>query len=141
MRSGIVLLELTVVLSIMAIVAAIAAPGIAGIADTAAVRDETFRLVAAIDAARGAAIRLGDVASLSITATRYRATVVAGTDTVIAWAQPGPAANGVTIAGAGQPMVFGPAGLAMGAANRTIIMTRGSAVRRVVIAKLGRLTY
>ena len=118
MRNGFTLTELLVVLSIAAITAAIATPRLIGIADSAAVRDETLRIVAAVDAARGAAIRLGDVVTLSITT-----------------------ANGVTMSGAGQPITFGPAGLGMGVSNRTITLSKGTALRRIVVSKLGRLTY
>ena len=141
MRRGLTLTELLVVLVIIAIVAAIAAPRIATIADAAAVRDETIRLVGAVDATRGAAVRLDNVASLTITATSYRATVIDGSDTVIAWAQSGPATSGVSITGAGTPMTFGPAGLAMGVSNRTMTLSKGTAQRRVVLSKFGRLTY
>ena len=118
MRTGFTLIELIVALCIAAFAAAIATPRIIGIADAAAVRGETIRLVATVDAARGAAIRLGAVMTLSVTV-----------------------ANGVTISGAGPPIAFGPAGLAMGVSNRTITLSKGSALRKVVVSKLGRLTY
>ena len=119
MRHGIVLTELIVTMVCIGIIASIAAPRLASIADAAAVRDETFRVVAALDAARGTAVRMNAVTSLAFP----------------------PAGNGVTLSGAGQPLLFGPAGLAMGASNRTIILTKGNAVRRVVISRLGRITY
>ncbi len=141
MLRGFTLIEMIVVLVIVAIVATIAASRIAAIADAAAVRDESIRLIAAVDATRGAAVRLDDVASLTITATSYRATVVDGTDTITAWMQTGPATTGVSISGTGTALVFGPAGLAMGVSNRTMTLSRGSAQRKVVLSKLGRLTY
>lgn len=141
MLRGFTLIEMIVVLVIVAIVATITAPRIAAIADAAAVRDESIRLIAAVDATRGAAVRLDDVASLTITATSYRATVVDGTDTITAWMQTGPATTGVSISGTGTALVFGPAGLAMGVSNRTMTLSRGSAQRKVVLSKLGRLTY
>jgi len=141
MRRVQTLTELLVVLVIAAMVAAIALPRIGALADAAAVRDETIRLIAAVDATRGAAVRLDDVASLTITATSYRATIVDGSDTLTAWSQTGPAASGVLIAGAGMPMTFGPAGLAMGVSNRTMTLSKGIAQRKVVLSKLGRVTY
>ena len=141
MRRGFTLTEMIAVLVIIAIIATIAAPRIAAIADAAAVRDEMIRLVAAVDATRGAAVRFDNVASLTITATTYRATVIDGSDTLTAWSQSGPAATGVSIVGTGTPMTFGPAGLAMGVSNRTMTLSRGTAQRKVVLSKLGRLTY
>jgi prepilin-type N-terminal cleavage/methylation domain-containing protein len=141
MRAGFVLMELLLGLVVAAIVASIAAPRFAAIRDAAAVREETLRIVTAIDAARGASVRLNAVATLTLSPAAYAATAVIGPDTVVAWRQPGPSRNAVTLSGTGQPLLFGPAGLAMGVSNRTIVLARGSAVRRVVVSRLGRLTY
>ena len=119
MRRGIVLTELIIAIVCIAIIASIALPRLASIADAAAVRDEALRIVATLDATRGVAVRMNTVTSLALP----------------------PAGNGVTLTGAGQTLLFGPAGLAMGASNRTLILTKGNAVRRVVISRLGRITY
>lgn len=119
MRRGVVLTELIIAMVCAGIIASIALPRLASINDAADVRNETLRVVSAIDSARGAAVRLNIVTSLAIP----------------------PATNGVTLSGTGQPLLFGPAGLAMGVSNRTITLTKGSAVRRVVVSKLGRITY
>ena len=141
MRFGMVLTELMIVLVLIGIIASIAVPRLSGMSDTAAVRVEALRVVAALDAARGAAVRLNTVASLTLSNTSYLAVAVVGSDTVIAWSQTGPIRNGVTLSGAGAPLLFGPAGLAMGVSNRTITVTRGNAVRRVVMSRLGRISY
>ncbi len=86
-------------------------------------------------------MRLDADATLTLANSGYRATTIVGIDTVIAWDVRGPSQNGVTLGGAGQPLTFGPAGLAMGVSNRTITVTKGSAVRRIVMSSLGRLTY
>lgn len=140
MRSGVLLIELLVVLTVTALLAAIAVPRLRFVTDAAAVRDEIARLVAAIDAGRGAAIRLDAVTAVELAGDRYRVVLVVGTDTIIAWQQPGPGASGVTMAGAGRPIAFAPDGLALGVANRTITLSRGDATRRVVLSKYGRLT-
>lgn len=141
MRSGLVLFELLLAVVLAGLVAAIAAPRLVSIADAAAVRDEALRVVAVLDAARGASVRLGVVAALALTDTTYRVTAVVGTDTVTAWQQPGPRYRGVTLGGSGRPIPFGPDGLAMGVANRTFTLAKGNALRRVVMSKYGRLTY
>lgn len=141
MRSGLILVELLVVLVLIGLLALIAAPRLFTLADAAAVRDEAWRVVTALDAARGTAIRMGVVATLTLSDTSYQVTAAAGGDTVTAWRRPGPRQNGVALNGTGQPLLFGPAGLAMGASNRTITVSRGSAERKVVVSRLGRVTY
>jgi Tfp pilus assembly protein FimT len=141
MRAGLVLFELLLAMVIAALIAAIATPRLLSISDAAAVRDETLRLVAALDATRGASIRLGVVATLAVADTSYRVVAIIGSDTIIPWRQPGPWRNGVSLGGAGQPIAFGPDGLATGVANRTFTVARGATLRRVVMSRLGRLTY
>ena len=140
MRAGVTLIELIVTITCGGIVAAIAVPHLTSISDAAAVRDETFRVVAALDASRGAAVRLNSVTTLTLSSAAYRAVATVGADSVVAWTDHG-TRSGVALAGTGQPLLFGPAGLAMGVSNRTITLTKGMALRRVVVSKLGRLTY
>ncbi|MGH7524834.1 MAG: GspH/FimT family pseudopilin [Gemmatimonadales bacterium] len=141
MRSGLVLLELLVVMVLIGLLAAVALPDLASAMDRAAVREETLRVVAALDAARGAAVRLGGEVALTLADSAYQVTAVSGSDTTVPWRRPGPLTRGTTLGGGGAPLHFGPAGLAMGASNRTIVVARGSAVRRIVISRLGRITY
>jgi Tfp pilus assembly protein FimT len=141
MRSGVLLIELLLGMVLAALLAAIATPQLVALANTGAARDEIYRLVMALDAARGAAVRLDVVATLTLTDSSYRVTAVVGTDAITPWQQPGPRFRGVTLSGTGQPIAFGPDGLAMGVANRTITVGKGDAIRRVVISKYGRLTY
>ena len=141
MRSGVMLTELLIGLVVAGIVASIAIPGLVRLSDAAAVRDEMLRVVAGIDAARGAAVRLNQAASLALSPADYRVVVVTGADTVIAWTQSGPGLRGVILTGAGQPLRFGPAGLGMGVSNRTITVSKGTATRTVVVSQLGRVTY
>ncbi|MGH7592674.1 MAG: GspH/FimT family pseudopilin [Gemmatimonadales bacterium] len=141
MRSGLVLIELMLVVVVAGLLALFAAPRLLAVVDAVAVRNETFRVVAALDAARGASIRLGAVATLTLSDTSYQVIAVTGTDTSMAWRRPGPRRSGVVLGGAGQAVSFGPAGLAMGVSNRTITLTKGSAARKVVVSRLGRITY
>ena len=136
---GTTLLELALAIAITLALAVLAVPRLVYVADAAAVRDETARLIGALDAARSAAIRLGANAALSIAPTSWQVVVVHGSDSLVAWHAAGSAAFGVTIAGAGGPIVFGRAGLAVGAANRTFTISRRLAARRVVISRLGRV--
>ena len=141
MRAGLVLIELLFVVVLTGLLALFAVPRLFGIADAMMVRDEAMRVVAALDAARGASIRLGTVATLTFSDTSYRVTAVVDEDTLTAWRQPGPGRNGVVLSGGGQPVLFGPAGLALGVSNRTIVVTKGLAARKVVVSRLGRISY
>jgi len=141
MRAGLALLELLLAMVLAAIIASIATPRLVDLADAAAVRDEALRVVTAFDAARGAAVRLDVVTVLALTDTSYRVTAIVGTDTVTPWQQSGASYRGVVLGGSGQSIAFGPDGLAMGVANRTITVAKGTALRRVVMSKYGRLTY
>ncbi len=140
MRTGMVLIELVLAVVITAMMAAFAIPHVAAWNDAHAARVESLQLAAALDAARGAAVRLGTNAALTLTDTSYRVTAVVGTDTVLSWRATGPARRGVRVSGVGAPIDFGPAGLAVGAANRTLTITSGSVSRTLVLSRLGRVT-
>ncbi|HEY4320253.1 MAG TPA: GspH/FimT family pseudopilin [Gemmatimonadales bacterium] len=139
MRQGFALLELLCVCCVMAVTTAIAVPRCIHLADAAAVRQASGRLVAALDAARGAAVRLQQTATLTIADSAFTVSAVVGNDTVRAWRAAG--GDGVTVTGAGAGISFSPSGMASGVANRTLVLTRGGVTRRVVVSRLGRLTY
>lgn len=138
---GVTLVELLLVLVLLAILTAIAAPRVLGVLDLSSVRAETASVVSALDAARGAALRLGTATRLTLTDSGYQVDAnVAGED-VLAWRATGPWQRGVRLTGVGQPILFAPSGIAMGAANRTLLLSKGAVSRRVVVSRLGRLTW
>jgi prepilin-type N-terminal cleavage/methylation domain-containing protein len=141
MRRGVTLVELLIVLVLTGMLALVAAPRLMALRDALALRDETVRLVAALDAARGAAIRLGGTVGLTLADTGYVVTALAAQPQFVAWSAPGPQARGQQLAGAGSTIAFGAAGLAVGAANRTLTLSRGSVSRRVVVSRLGRVSW
>ncbi len=141
MRTGYSLPELLVVVIIIGILTAFGVPALVGIADAAAVRAEAGRVVAALDAARGFAVRLDVVTSLSMSDSAYEVTAIVGADTVTPWRKRGPAARGVTLVVPGRSVLFGPSGVGMGVSNRTIVLSRGRASRQVVVSRLGRITW
>ena len=139
MRRGFSLIELVLGLVLVGLLALMAVPRLAGLRDAATLRQETLRLVVVLDRARGTAVRFASNARLTLTDADYRI-VVALPDTLIeVWRTPGPAAVG--LAGVGAPILFGPAGVAVGASNRTLVLTAGSSVRRIVLSRLGRITW
>jgi Tfp pilus assembly protein FimT len=139
MRHGFALFDLLCLCCVMAITAAIAVPRCVHLANAAAVRQATGRLVAAFDAARGAAVRLQQTVTLTLADSGFTVSAVVDGDTVRAWRSVG--SDGVALIGTGAGITFSPSGLASGVANRTVTLSRGGVTRRVVVSRLGRLTY
>ena len=136
---GTTLIELALAVTILAVLAGIVVPRVFYLADAAAVRQEAARLAVALDAARWAAVRLGSNASLTLAPDGWEVLVVRGADSLVAWRAVGSASAGVTLTGAGAPIVFSNAAVAVGAANRTLTLGRRLALRRLVISRLGRV--
>jgi prepilin-type N-terminal cleavage/methylation domain-containing protein len=137
-RAGTTLLELLLALAILAALAGVALPRVATILDGARVRAARSDLHAALDRARGAAIRLGTGVELRDDGTG-RILVPDPPDTAPIWRGPSAASHGVAEAGWNAPLAFGAAGLATGAGNRTVTLRRGSVQAQVVISRLGRI--
>lgn len=139
-RSGTTIVDLLLAMVVLALLLAIAVPQVVHVVDGAAVRGEAARIIGALDEARGAAIRLDRNASLVLAPARWVVWVRNGTDSMVAWQSGGTGNSGVTLSGAGAPIVFGRSGIAVGASNRTLLLSRGSASRRVTLSRLGRIT-
>ncbi|MEI2719749.1 MAG: GspH/FimT family pseudopilin [Gemmatimonadales bacterium] len=140
MTRGITLPELLLTLVLLGILAALGLPRLGAVAAAAALRHEATEIVVALDAARLDAIRFGAVTRLTLSDSSYRLELVAGSDTTLQWQHDGAGMRGVRLTGAGGPILFGAAGLALGVSNRTLTLTRGGTSRRVVISRLGRIT-
>lgn len=139
MRRGTTLLEMLLALAVIGILLAISATRIGAVLDAGRVRHVAAQLVGALEVARGSAIRLGGSVTLHLEDARWEVHRVRGTDTSVVWTAPGHALAGVEIAGVGAPIRFGAAGLAMGVANRTLRLSRGTVTRTVVLSRLGRV--
>jgi prepilin-type N-terminal cleavage/methylation domain-containing protein len=138
---GVTLIELLLALVLVAITAGIATPRLINVIDLATVHAETASLVSALDAARGAALRLGTVTRLTLADSGYQVAASVSGEPITPWRSAGPSRRGVRLTGAGQPILFAPSGIAMGAANRTLWLSKGAVSRRVVLSRLGRLTW
>lgn len=141
MRRGVTLTELLIGLVLIGLLALLAVPRLAALHDSVQVRAETVRLIAALDRARGAAVRLGSNTRLTLSDTGYLLTAAPIDTLTELWRAPGPAASAIQLSGAGAPLLFGPAGIAVGASNRTLILTKGSVSRRIILSRLGRITW
>jgi prepilin-type N-terminal cleavage/methylation domain-containing protein len=141
MRRGVTLLELLIGLVLVGLVAAVVAPRLVALHDGAKLRQEAIRLVMALDRARGTAVRRGLNARLTLTSADYVIDAALPDTLLEVWRVPGPGASAVQLGGAGAPILFGPAGVAVGVSNRTLVLTAGSTARRIVLSRLGRITW
>lgn len=141
MNRGVTLLELLLAMVLAGLLALLSVPPLAALRDSARVRSETVRLVATLDLARGAAVRFGATVRLSLSDSAFQFTASPIAGAAVNWRLPGTAQSGVLLAGAGAPIQFGAAGLAVGVSNRTLVLSRGSITRRIVISRLGRISW
>lgn len=139
MRRGTTLLDLLLTLAVIGILLAISAARLGAVQDAGRVRLVTAQLLGALEVARGSAVRLGGNVTLHLADTRWDVRRTLGSDTTLVWSAPGHRHAGVEIAGVGAPIRFGAAGLAMGVANRTFRLSRGTVTRTVVLSRLGRV--
>ena len=141
MTRGVALLELLMVLAIIGLIAGMVIPGSAALADRVAVEHQVARVVTAYRSAWVAARMRQQLAILRVSADTLAIHTVpyAGhPDTSLAWLATGPRLAGVALAGA-HTSVFGPDGLGLGLTNATHVLSKGNAVRRVVVSRLGRV--
>ena len=142
MPRGATLLELLVVLAIVGILAGVVIPSSASLADRLAVEHQAARLVAAYRSAWVAARMQQRLALLRISADTLAIRTVLSADdpdTLLAWSAPGPSVAGVALTSPPRTTVFAPDGLAQGLSNASHVLVRGSATRRVVVSRLGRV--
>jgi Tfp pilus assembly protein FimT len=140
MRRGSTLIELVLVCTILALLAAVGLPAFAAARDRLAVRHWASLISAAHSRARLAAMAEQRVMLLTITADSITIrAVVSAADTARRWLVAGPATAGVALAGAPRTVPFAPIGLAFGLANGTYTVSRGGAVRQVVVSRYGRV--
>ena len=137
MRDGYSLPELALILALIGILLGIAVPKLSSALDRIEVGAAAGHIAAAHARARLMAITQGKVLVLSVDSValtiRIRATQAP------LWSEAGPAANGVSLAGAGHSFIFSPAGFSLGLSNATLRVTRGTVTRAVVVSRLGRV--
>lgn len=134
-RRAATLLELLLALSILGVVLALGLAQVGRGLQHAALRETQAVVLVALDAARGSALRLGEPVALSHQAPLLR--VVGGTDTL--WGPRLAGAPVATLDGLGSAIRFGPAGIALGFANRTLRIHTGADTVTVVLSRLGRI--
>jgi Tfp pilus assembly protein FimT len=139
MRPGHSLLEQLVVLTLLAILLALAVPRTGAALDRAAVRNTRIQLVAALGAARSAAITRAERVSVAMDSTAGMLRILAGAETILL--RPVGFELGVAIAASRDTITYGASGRGYGAANSTIVLRRGAVAETVYVARLGRARW
>jgi Tfp pilus assembly protein FimT len=137
MRRGATLLELVLTLILLGLMLIIALPRLGGLADSLAVDRAAQEIAAAHRRARMSAILRSHVIELTIDATALA--IRARGDTTLLWHADGPAVDRVVLAGPRRTLTFSPVGITFGLSNASFQLTRGAAVRTVVVSRLGRV--
>ena len=136
---GATLVELTVVLALLAILTTIAVPRASGVVDRMSVRSATQDVVLALAAARAAATRRGDYASFIADPRAGRVRVVSSGE--ILFERDLARHRGVRLEATRESVTFAPTGLGWGAANTTIVVSRGGRADTITTSRLGRVRH
>lgn len=139
MRKGYSLLEQLIVLAVMAILFTIAAPRTLAALDRSAVRNARMQLVTTLGAARGSAQSRSEKVAVAMDSTAGLLRILAGADTLLV--RPLRHELGVEIASSRDTVTYGASGRGYGAANSTIVLSRGAAAETVYVARLGRARW
>lgn len=138
-RRASTLVELVLTLAMLGIVASVAVPSARTILDRMSVRGATQDVVLGLWAARNAATLRGDFASFVVDARAGRVRVVAGGDTVFTRDLTG--RRGVSVTVTRDSVTYAPTGMGFGAANTTIVVSRGARAATITTSRLGRVSF
>jgi prepilin-type N-terminal cleavage/methylation domain-containing protein len=138
MRRGVSLVELVVVIGIIALLAGITFPAAWRAYDAIVAERTAQAVVAAHRVARFSAIMRNCRTLLTILPESVIVRAIEKGDTLTIWTRAGAAADGVLLTAPSRALAFAPTGIPLGVANATVRLERGSAIRRVIISRLGR---
>lgn len=138
-RTGMTLIELSIVIAITVLLTAVALPAAAALRDRAGVRSATTDVLASLAGARQAAMLGGRVVAVRFDATAGRVVVTAGASTLAV--HPLRRTYGVTLRTTRDSIAYAPTGLGYGAANTTLTIRRRAAADTIVISRLGRARH
>ena len=139
MRNGYTLLEQLVVLAVMTILLTLVGPRTLSALDRSAVRNARRELVSALGSARGSAQSRAERVMVAMDSAGGLLRILAGTDTLLV--RPLHAELGVVLAASRDTITYGASGRGYGAANSTIVLSRGTAAETVYVARLGRARW
>ncbi len=136
-RSGSVLLEQVILLSVLGLCIAVGAAGSARALDAAAVRGATREIAELLSLARDRAMATGTRTAVRLDGRTSRVVVYAGTDTFARLDLR--LTRGVAVASTRDSMAYLSSGLGFGAANLRIIVSRGRSQDTLTVSRLGRV--
>jgi prepilin-type N-terminal cleavage/methylation domain-containing protein len=136
-RRGTTIVELLITLAVLGLLSSITVPRAATLVDRISVRGATQDVVLAIAAARAAATRRGAFASFVADPRTGRLRVVSGGETLLE--RDVLKRRGVRLEASRESVTFAPGGLGWGAANTTVIVSRGTRSDTIVMSRLGRV--
>jgi Tfp pilus assembly protein FimT len=137
MQRGTTLLELALVLVVMGLLLGIALPHAGSLADSLAVDRAAHEIIAAHRRARIMAVLRSQVVELTVDATDLAIRPRGAAADL--WHAPGPSVSQVVLSGPQRRITFSPVGLSMGLSNASFRLSRGAAVRTVIVSRLGRV--
>jgi Tfp pilus assembly protein FimT len=136
-RRGVTIAELVVTLGVLGVLTSIAVPRAAALIDRFSVKGATQDVVLALAAARAAASQRGAYASFVADPRTGRLRVVSGGETLLE--RDVLHTRGVRLEASRESVTFAPGGLGWGAANTTVVVSRGTRSDTVVMSRLGRV--
>lgn len=136
---GFSLPELAVVLVLTALITGLGVPALTHVLDRQAVEAAARRIILAHREARLVAVATQRTALLLLAADTLELRTASGADTTLVWGRSGPRALGVQVIGNPRLIRFIPYGYSIGGSNTSYTITRGSARRKVIISRLGRV--
>jgi prepilin-type N-terminal cleavage/methylation domain-containing protein len=139
MNRGVTLPELLITMTIVSLVLGIAAPRMSGPLDVLAVEHAAEDIAGAHARARVTAVVESRVTLLHVSSDSVVLEVLGPAGPERRWAMPGPGRFDVAMTGGSRTLTFSPIGISMGFSNASWTLTKGSATRRVVVSRLGRV--
>jgi prepilin-type N-terminal cleavage/methylation domain-containing protein len=136
-RSGFTIIEVVFVMTISAILATITIPRAGRFIDGIEVRGATTEAAAMFSFARNYAIAHSTQATLEIDASAQTLSIKSSGQTIET--RDLGAAHGVSISTNRTSITYSPIGVGYGAANFTMVLSRGRAADTIVVSRLGRV--
>jgi len=138
-RTGFTMVETTLVLALSSALAAIALPRAWSFVDRIEVRGAVTEIESMFSLARHTAIARGSQIALDIDVARKTVSIRSGTE-MISTREVG-LAHGVELSTNRTTITYSPIGVGYGAANFSLIVSRGRATDTVVVSRLGRVRH
>jgi Tfp pilus assembly protein FimT len=138
-RSGFTIVETTLVLALSSALAAISLPCAWSFVDSIEVRGAVTEIESMFSLARHTAIARGAQATIEIDAGQRTISIRSGSD-VIRVREVG-LAHGVSLSTNRTSITYSPIGVGYGAANFSLVVSRGHATDTIVVSRLGRVRH